>query len=189
MPPSAVLDACVLYPAPLRDLFMRLAVADAIRPYWTTEIHEEWMRSVLANRPDLTRTQLERTRALMDEHVQDALVDGYQPLIPGLSLPDPDDRHVLAAAIRAGVGVIVTFNLTDFPAAVLAPHGVQAQHPDEFVSRLLDNAPKLVCLAARKQRLSLKNPPKSVADHLNTLESLGLKQTAEKLRAFEGHLG
>jgi hypothetical protein len=186
MPPSAVYDSCVLFPAPLRDLLMWLAVTDVVRPYWTEAIHEEWMRSVLSVRPDLSRVQLERTKALMNKHVHDALVEGYQSLIPGLTLPDQDDRHVLAAAIHARAGVIVTFNLKDFPAAALAPYGIQAQHPDDFVSHLLDDAPDLVCVAVKKQREALKNPPKSVAEFLEALQRIGLPETAAKLRPFEG---
>jgi len=81
-------DACVLYPAPLRDLLLRLALTDLYRARWSDAIHEEWIRAVLRNRPDLSRQQLERTRALMNAHVRDALVDGYQTLIPALKLPD-----------------------------------------------------------------------------------------------------
>ncbi len=121
---TALLDACVLYPAPLRDLLMHLAVADLFRATWTEEIHNEWIRSVLADRPDLSRRQLERTRDLMDVHVRDCLVTGHEHLIPKLSLPDPDDRHVLAAAITCGADVIVTFNLADFPIDALAPHRI-----------------------------------------------------------------
>lgn len=164
---------------------MRLALAEAVRAHWTEAIHEEWMRNVLANRPDLIRAQLERTRSLMDAHVHDALVEGYESLIPSLVLPDPNDRHVLAAAISAGAGVIVTFNLNDFPAEALAPHGVRAEHPDEFVCRLLDDTPELVCAAAREQRASLKNPPKAVAEFLATLENLGLVRAVAQLRSFE----
>lgn len=58
-------NACVLYPAPLRDLLMRLALTDRFRARWTEDIHEEWIRNVLVNRPDLTREQLDRTRTLM----------------------------------------------------------------------------------------------------------------------------
>lgn len=98
---TVLYDASVLYPAPLRDLLMRLALTDVFRARWTADIHEEWMRNVLQSRPDLTREQLERTRALMDANVRDGVVKGYQSMIPRLQLPDPDDRHVLAAAIRA----------------------------------------------------------------------------------------
>lgn len=111
---TALYDSCVLYPAPLRDLLMWLGLSDLFRPRWSNEIHEEWIRNVLKDRPDLTREQLERTRDLMNANVRDCLVTGYEPLIDGLTLPDPDDRHVLAAAIRASADVIVTFNLKDF---------------------------------------------------------------------------
>ena len=108
-------DACVLYPAPLRDLLMRLALAGLFQARWTDRIHEEWPRSVLADRPDITAANLARCRGLMDQHVSDSLVTGYEPLIATLTLPDPDDRHVLAAAVHGGAGFIVTFNLRDCP--------------------------------------------------------------------------
>lgn len=101
---KVIYDANVLYPAPLRDLLMWLALRDVVLARWTNEIHEEWIRSVLRNRPDLKPEQLERTRQLMDASVRDCLVTGHLSLIPGLDLPDPDDRHVLAAAIKAGAG-------------------------------------------------------------------------------------
>lgn len=100
--PIVVLDACVLYPAGLRSLMMWLAVHGLIRPKWSEQIHEEWMRNVLKDRPDLTRTQLERTRRLMDEHGSDCLVTGHEQHIASLTLPDMDDRHVVAAGIEAG---------------------------------------------------------------------------------------
>lgn len=96
-----IYDACVLYPAPLRDLLMRLALTDLYQAKWTKDIHREWMRNLLKNRPDLTEERLEQTRLKMDLHVRDCLVEGYEELIEGLSLPDSKDRHVLAAAIRA----------------------------------------------------------------------------------------
>jgi hypothetical protein len=128
----------VLYPAPLRDLLLWLALSGLYWPRWTAMIHEEWMRSLLKNRPELARDRLERTRDLMNKAVPDCLVEGYDGLIAGLSLPDPDDRHGLAAAIHGGAEAIVTFNLTDFPAGTLAAHGIQAQHPDEFIAHILD---------------------------------------------------
>lgn len=117
----AVLDACVLYPPSLRDLFMRLASALVYQPRWTEDIHQEWMRNVLKDRPQLTRAQLERTRRLMDGISDESLVTGYEDRISKLTLPDPDDRHVLAAALTAEAAVIVTFNLSDFPKSALAP--------------------------------------------------------------------
>jgi len=181
---TAIFDACVLYPAPLRDLLMHLALTDLFRAKWNAAIHDEWIRSVLANRPDLVREQLERTRQLMDTHVRDCLVTDYEDLIPAIALPDPDDRHVLAAAIRSGADVIVTFNLEDFPPEALKKWGIEAQHPDDFIRHLLDLAPHIVCAAARRQRESLKNPPMSVDDFLGALERQGLAQTVAELRRF-----
>jgi predicted nucleic acid-binding protein len=181
---TALFDACVLYPAPLRDLLMRLALTDLFRARWTEEIHEEWIRSVLESRPDLKREQLERTRALMNAHVRDCLVTDYQDLIPALHLPDPDDRHVLAAAIRGRADVIITYNLADFPGALLGQYGIEAQHPDEFVIRLLDLDEGAACAAARAQRESLRNPPKTVGEYLASLERQGLAQTVTRLRGF-----
>ena len=185
---TAIFDACVLYPAPLRDLLMHLTLLDLVRGRWTHEIHEEWIRSVLATRGDLTRVQLERTRRLMDTNVREGLVSGYDALMPTLTLPDPKDRHVLAAAIHAKADVIVTFNLKDFPADTLALFGMEAQHPDEFVTSLLDLDVASVCEAVKRQRASLKNPPKTTAELLQTLERCGLAHTVMRLSAFESLL-
>jgi len=97
---TAIFDACVLYPAPLRDLLMYLTGSDLFQARWTDEIHDEWMRSILKNNPEVSHENLDRTRRLMDAYVDDCLVTGYESLIETLKLPDPNDRHVLAAAIR-----------------------------------------------------------------------------------------
>lgn len=179
---TAFYDANVLYLSELRNLLMHLAVTGLFRATWSNAVHEEWIEALLRNRPDLTREKLERTRMLMDKHATDALVTGYEDLIDGLHLPDPDDRHVLAAAIRGRADVIVTINIRDFPGDVLAPFGIEAQHPDEFVLHLLDLAPGVVAGAARNHRESLKNPPKTIEEYLNTVEAQGLTQSASVLR-------
>lgn len=181
---TALYDACVLYPAPIRDLLVRLGGTGLFRVRWTNEIHEEWIRNVLENRFDLSRARLERTRDLMNEHILDSLVTNYEDLIPSLQLPDAGDRHVLAAAIRGGANVIVTFNLKDFPASVLSRYNIEAQHPDVFVERLIDLNTDLVCATIRQQRLDLKKPPKPVEDVLNTFEEQGLKQSVARLRSL-----
>jgi hypothetical protein len=183
-PFTAVYDACVLYPAPLRSLPMYLALTDLFRAKWTDAIHEEWMRNVRKNYADITQAQVERIRDLMNAHVRDSLVTGYEDLIEGLTLPDPDDRHVLAADIRTGADVIVTTNLVDFPKKALTEYGIEAQHPDEFIMHLFDLAPNLVCSAARKQRESLKKPPMTVEQYLESLQRQGLAQTVAVLRRF-----
>ena len=163
---------------------MHLALTDLFRAKWTAAIHEEWIRNLLRDRPDLARSQLERTRDLMNAHVRDCLVTQYEDLMGGLMLPDPDDRHVLAAAIRCRADLIVTYNLPDFPAETLAKFGIEAQHPDTFLTHLLDLAPNMVCLAAKRQRENLKNPPKSVDDFFEALERQGIAQTVAGLRQF-----
>ncbi len=163
---------------------MHLALTGLFRATWSAGVHEEWICALLRNRPDLSRERLERTRMLMDQHASDALITGYEDLIPGLQLPDPNDRHVLAAAIRGRADVIVTANLRDFPAETLAEFGIDAQHPDEFVLHLIDLAPGIVAEAAQHHRESLKNPPKTVDEYLTTLEALGLTQTVSALRDY-----
>lgn len=128
-PFTAIYDACVLYPAPLRDFLMWLGLSGRFHARWSPQIHDEWKRNLLINRPDLTSAQLDRTSGLMDLAIPDGLVTGHETLITGLTLPDADDRHVLAAAIRCNASVIVTFNEKDFPASALAPYGIEAQHP------------------------------------------------------------
>ena len=136
--PIVVLDACVLYPAGLRSLMMWLAVHDLIRPKWTEQIHDEWMRNVLKDRQDLTLEKLERTRRLMDEHAGDCLVSGHETHITSLVLPDPNDRHVLAAAIEVKSDGIITWNLSDFPADIVGQFGIDVQTPDQLVADLLE---------------------------------------------------
>jgi len=178
---TAVLDANVLYSAALRDLWMRLAAEGAYAPRWTEQIHDEWMRNVLRNRPDLSPEQLRRTRHLMDRHAEGSLVSGYEHHIPALSLPDPDDRHVLAAAIAAEATVIVTFNGRDFPPNALEPYGIAAVHPDDFARTLLETAPAAFVAAVRAQLAALTNPPKTWAEHQETLRRVGLPHTADAL--------
>lgn len=86
---TAFYDANVLYPAELRNLLMYLALIGVFRAKWSADVHEEWISNLLKKRPDLTRDRLERTRMLMDKHAVDALVTGYEELIPGLQLPRP----------------------------------------------------------------------------------------------------
>jgi predicted nucleic acid-binding protein len=177
----AFLDASVLYPALLRNFLMHLALRDLFQARWSDQVHEEWIAALLRNRPDLTRAQLARTRRLLDENVDEALVSEYEHLIDQLILPDPKDRHVLAAAIHGGASIIVTFNLRDFPADVLAPHGIEAQHPDTFVSALLSEYPHDALAALHEMHLDLKNPPVSMPELLASLARLGLAQMVTEL--------
>lgn len=185
---TVIYDACVLYPAPLRDLLMHLALTDLFKARWTDWIHDEWIRSLLEQRPELRIDDLERTRSLMNSHVRDCLVTGFEHLIPGIDLPDPDDRHVVAAAVHGGADLIITSNLKDFPADRLLPYNLAAQHPDEFIADLIALNPAKVCEAAANHRRSLRHPPKSVDDYLSTLLRQGLVQTVNRLRGWKGDI-
>ena len=176
-----VLDACVLFPAPLRDFLMHLALLDIFEARWTEEIHAEWIRNVLKIRSDLTIEQLTRTKDLMNSHVRDCLVSGYEKIIKTLTLPDENDRHVLAAAIHCKADVILTFNLRDFPESVLSSFGIKAISPDVFLGELFETETDNICMAFERQLKSLKNPPKTREELLQTLEINGLRETATKL--------
>jgi predicted nucleic acid-binding protein len=182
LPLVALYDACVLFPAPLRDLLLRVALTGVVQARWSADIHREWTENLLAHRPDLQRERVQRTQELMDVALPSALVTGYDPLLETLMLPDANDRHVLAAAIQGGASLIVTFNEKDFPTLALKPHGIEAVPPDLFLLRLLDRDESAVCHAARLQRQALKNPPKNVEEYLQTLEQQRLPQTVKRLR-------
>jgi len=182
---TAFLDANTLYPAPLRDLLMELAVSDLFRARWSRAVHEEWIESLLEKRPDLTRAQLEGVRDLMDAHARDAVVVGYEPLIDALTLPDPDDRHVLAAAITGRADVIVTWNLDDFPTETLRTYGIEAQNPDVFLTHQFRLSQPVFLQAVRTVRGRLRKPPKSAAEYLDTLRAQGLLATVAEIEAYD----
>ena len=120
----------------------------------------------------------------MDSKVRDALVTGYECLIPTLSLPDQDDHHVLAAAIWVQASHIVTFNLKDFPKEELAKYAMEAVHPDDFIADLYDIHAERVLQTAATHRRSLKKPEKTVEEYLDTLLKQGLPQTVSLLRGM-----
>lgn len=181
-----VYDACVLWSAPLRDPLVRVAIAGLVQAKWTDDILDETFRTIQAKRPELPAENLARTRDLMNRAVRDCLVAGYDRLIPALQLPDPDDRHVLAAAIHAGAQVIVTFNTGDFPPAALRPHHAEALHPDDFVLDLLDLAEGTVLRVLQEQAAALRNPPRTLEDLVGTLEVCGLTRSMAKVRTLLG---
>ena len=187
-PPVVLLDACTLYPAALRDVLMRMALHRLIQARWTDAIHDEWINAVLRNRPDLSREKLQRTRELMDMHAEDSLVTGYEPKIHELELPDANDRHVLAAAIKAKAEIILTWNTKDFPEAKLKPHGIHAETPDHLVSRILEAHQETLILVLRQARLSLQRPPATAAEYLETLRLQDLTRTCELLQPFLSEL-
>ncbi|MBC7624335.1 MAG: PIN domain-containing protein [Aeromicrobium sp.] len=182
----AVLDACVLYPAPIRDLLLSLADADLYHAKWTQEIQDEWVNNLLVNRPSLKRESLEKTCADMAAAVPDCWVTNYEFIIPMLTLPDDGDRHVLAAAIKCNADAIVTSNLKDFPPTALDPYGIEAQHPDDFVMNQIELGQPVALEAIKKLRQRLRNPPKTVGELIATIEHQLMPQTAAFMRQWQG---
>lgn len=183
-----IFDACVLYPAPLRDLLMYLALTDLFQAKWTEDIHHEWIRNLLKNRPELTKSQLLRTKKLMNEHIRDCLVYDYEHITHKLTLPDPEDNHVLASAIKCSASIILTYNLKDFPKNHLKKYGIEAMHPDIFIANLLENNQALVCDAIKKLRHRLKNPTMSPSEYLTVLSKQSLIKTIARLEKLMRHI-
>lgn len=180
-PPVVVLDANLLYPFQLRNLLVQFGVDGVIAPRWTERIHEEWIGNlVAAGRAPLDR--LQRTRDLMDRALPDADVLGWEQHMEGLMLPDPDDCHVLAAALASGAGTILTMNLRDFPASALTTRGVQAVHPDAFLCDRHAYDPELLQASAEAAHANLSRSTPSFADYLDSLERQGLSALAQRLR-------
>lgn len=185
---TAVLDACVLYPAPLRDLLMSLAADGLYRAKWSQQIHDEWTRNLLKNRKDLTPEQMERCCTCMNAAVPDSLVTGHEDLIDSLTLRDPDDRHVLAVAIRSNADSIVTFNQKDFDETELSKFDLHSEHPDEFICNVIEIYTPKVISTVREMRARLRNPAKPVDEFLETLRNQGLPQSVEKLSDYSESL-
>ena len=184
--PVAVLDANVLYPARLRDLFLRLAIAGLFAARWTEQILDECFASLTADRPDLTAAQLDRTRHLMGVALPDAGIEGYEGLVEQIELPDPDDRHVLAAAIAGEADHLVTWNVADFPPRATVGRQLSVVTPDEFLLRLVEVDVDTVVAVVDEQASALRHPPMTTEELLDGLEQVGLKAGMAALRARLG---
>ncbi|MCW1410784.1 MULTISPECIES: PIN domain-containing protein [Rhizobium] len=181
-PPFAVYDACVLYPFHLRNVLIQCAFDGLVEARWTDDIHDEWMRNLAANTPALPIERLIATRDRMKAVLPEADVANYRSLIADLELPDPDDRHVLAAAIAGKASVIVTWNLKDFPTRDLRPYGVTSQSPDDFLADLHSAFPNALISSVRRARHNLRKTTPSVEAFVDTLEQSGLKNFSGVLR-------
>lgn len=170
MPFVALLDANVLWSARLRCTLLRAALQDLYRPAWTHGILRDMADTIKRERPDLDPARIDRTVEQMLRAFPQALVEGYEHLSPVMR-NDPDDRHVLAAAVRAGAATIVTWNTKHFPAEARAPYGIDLHTPDEFLIDLWDLNPEAVAYALREQAESLTRPPQTVRE---VVENLGL---------------
>lgn len=179
--PVAFLDANVLYPARLRDLLIRLAIAGLYQARWSEQILDECFDNLAENRPDLTPQQLARTRQLMTTALPDASVADYEDRVEEFDLPDHDDRHVLAAAVTAGASLLVTANLDDFPADRI-PEGLRVVSTDEFVLGLARDDLDMVVDVVETQAAGLVNPSMTASELLDGLEAVGLVRSVAVLR-------
>ena len=188
-PPVALLDANVLFPFRKRDILLRFHHAGLFRARWTERILDEWTMNLLEQKPHLEPSVRSQRRA-MHKHFAEALVTGYEPLIGTLELPDADDRHVLAAAIRCGAQNLVTDNLADFPAEVLEHFDIEAVDADGFLSRTFDLYPAEALGVLRILRETYSNPPFTPSKFLRDLAAKGLPRLAAQIRErrdeFEG---
>lgn len=180
-------DACVLYPSVSRDLLIELATPHygLFQAKWTERIESEWLGNLIKNRPDIEPAKLQRVAQLMRNAVPDCMVENYEKLEAGLTLPDPNDRHVLAAAIRCKAQAIITNNLKDFPTDVLREFDIEAIHPDVFLINQFDLSDARVLDAIKTIRARLNNPPRTAIEYLERLAVDGLTAFSQKLNEFE----
>lgn len=180
---TAVLDANVLAGALPRNILLSLAEAEFFRPRWSAEILDEFVRQFERRFGDLEGAA--RQRAMMERAFPEALVTDHQGLIEVLELPDPDDRHVLAAALQTKAAVIVTENLRDFPVAVLARYDIEPVGLDDFIADILDLAGSDAVAALRLMRERFRQPSITAGMLIRKIEQLGLTQTADLLAGYE----
>lgn len=179
-PSVAIFDACVLYPFHLRNILVQAAVDRLVEARWTDAIHDEWIRNLAAAAPAIPAQRLEATRRLMIEALPAAMVAGYEDRIRFVTLPDPDDRHVVAAAIATGAVVILTWNLRHFPAKELKKFGLQKETPDAFLSGIYDDAPHLMIGSLANARKNLTKSRISASDFIDVLRSQQLADLAKR---------
>lgn len=153
--PKAVLDSCVLANGRLCDLLLRLAETPRLySPQWSSEILDEVFRVQTLKLPKpYSADQAARWREAVTRAFPEATIEGWEALMSAMT-NDLKDRHVLAAAVKSGVSLVVTFNLKHFPSSALAQFGIEAQHPQDFLLTLWSIAPAVVLakLAAMARR-------------------------------------
>lgn len=178
---TVVLDACALVPIVLADTLLRLAERGLYQPLWSDRILAEAQEAILEIHPGIGAALITKRFDDMRRAFDDAVVTGWEELEGGVSVPDQDDRHVVAVAIRGGAQAIVTNNLVDFPVESLAPFDLEAVHPDAFLLDQLDLNPVAVQEAIREQADHSEAPPLTAHDLISRLDRAGVPQFADEL--------
>ena len=178
---TCVLDTNVIYPLEIRDLLFWFAYYDLYTPKWSLHIFKEWEN--VMRRKSVAEKEIIKRVQKANLAFPDALVSNYEGLIEGLVLPDKDDRHVLAAAIKTNANVIVTNNLKDFPLEYLNKFGVVAKNADDFLTDIIDLNPEDATSAFRELVVNRRNPNLDEFELLDILRKLGLIDTANYLHS------
>ena len=181
-----VLDTNVLIPYFSKDFFLELGMR-GLPIHWSLPIEAEY-RAVWTRLYPNNPANAAKVLNLMRLTVPDWRAPLSRKVLTAAKLPDVKDRHVLAAAVGIGPTVIVTWNLKDFPAAVLNVHGVEARTPDDVLCDLFNDDPDGFTAAAAAMRARMKNPVMTPRAWLKGVEASGLKQLAMKLSAVSGRL-
>lgn len=176
---SVLLDACVLVPVTLADTLLRLAEADLYRPLWSTAILDEVHQAIEIIHPELADGRAHRRLDAMRGAFEDACVMDWEALVDAIVLPDPKDRHVVAAAQRGRADLIVTMNSKDFPEEQLQALALEVQHPDEFLLNQLDLDPEITIRTLKDQAAAGQNPTITVPSLLERLSRCGTPRFAE----------
>jgi len=179
---TCVLDTNVIYPVNIRDLLLWFAHYDLFAVKWSSSICDEWTK--VMREKGIPEAEIARRIQRMSVAFPDALVENYDGLIEGLQLPDKDDRHVLAVAIKANANLIVTNNLRDFPAEELAKYGLEAKSADDFLADIIDLNHARALEAFKELVANRRSPELDAYQVLDQFRNVGLKDTADYLHAL-----
>lgn len=178
---SAFLDANVLHPAFLRGALLWFADARLLRPVWSKDVLIEWRRSVQRRHADMDDAKCDRLQAAFTSHFPDAEVSDYDAFINAITLPDPDDRHVLAAAIVGKCNGIITSNLRHFPTETVSKFGIEVIHPDQFIVNVIDLDENKAIGACKRHREAMGISKPTAEQYLERFEICGLIQAHQRL--------
>lgn len=177
----AFLDANVIHPAFLRGAMLWFADERLFRPAWSNDVLAEWRRSLKRRHPDVSDDQLDSMQSVMTEQFPDAEITGYEAIAAALDLPDPNDRHILAAAVVGKCHGIITANLKDFPADKIAPFKMEVIHPDDFIVNIIDLHPGRALAACKRHRAAMTKSTPSQEEYLERFLACGLVQAHGRL--------
>ncbi|MCC6726666.1 MAG: PIN domain-containing protein [Saprospiraceae bacterium] len=179
---TCVLDTNVIFPFEVRDMLLWFAHYELFTPKWSKHIFDEW--EDVMRRHNVPEEVIAKRLQAPNKAFPDALVTDYEVLIDFLDLPDPKDKHVLAAAIKSNANIIVTNNLKDFPSKLLDTYGLSAKSPDDFLTDIIDLNHEIAASAFRELVLYRRNPDLDEFQVLERLRKNGLRATADYLHAI-----